>query len=368
MSMFKPATRSAAKARIALAGPSGSGKTYTGLALACALADRVAVVDTERGSASKYVGLNGWAFDTVTPDSFSPTSLVELLAVAGGEGYGCILIDSLSHYWMGVGGMLEQVDRLTRQSRSQNAFSAGWKEARPEERKMIDALVSYPGHVIVTLRVKTEYVIEEDHRGKKVPRKVGLKPEQREGLEYEFDVVGDLELDNTLIVSKSRIPMLSGAVVRKPGPELAKQIGDWLSDGSPAPAGPLVFRDQAVNPAVTRDDLLKLHEEVKSVGLLHAAVTDADGHPMTLGDLIIARGKALAPKPVQGRIDPKGAQRATIEELLTLRGFGTSDGLEFVCEVAGRWVGHVKELSPDEAVRVIERLDSMAVDESKETA
>jgi hypothetical protein len=230
---------------------------------------------------------------------------------------------------------------------------------------MIDALVSYPGHVIVTLRVKTEYLIEENERGKKIPRKVGLKPEQREGLEYEFDVVADLDLDSTLIVSKSRIPMLSGAVVKKPGAELAKQIGGWLADGSPASAGPLEFRDRAVNPQVTRDDLLKLHEEVKVAGLLHAAVTDADGHPITLGDLIIARGKALAPKPVQGRIDPKGAQRTRIEELLTLRGFGTSDGLEFVCEVAGRRVGHVKELSPEEAVRVIGRLDSMSVDESK---
>lgn len=292
---FAPATRSAAKARIALAGPSGSGKTFTGLTLACRLADRVAVVDTERGSASKYAGLNGWAFDTLAPTAFSPQSLTEILAAAAGEGYGCVLIDSLSHYWMGVDGMLEQVDRLTAQSRSHNAFSEGWKKASPDERRMVDALVSYPGHVIVTLRVKTDYVIEDDERGRKAPRKVGLKPQQREGLEYEFDIVGDLDLDNTLVVSKTRIPMLHGAVVRKPGPELAETIRDWLADGEET-IGPLGYRADALDPDITVDQLRKLHDTVRGAGLLNAPVTDGDGQPMVLGDLIVARGRELNSK------------------------------------------------------------------------
>lgn len=217
---FKPATREASYARIALSGPSGSGKTYTALALATALSDKVAVIDTERGSASKYVGLNGWKFDTVQPDSYSPLSLVDLLGLAAGGEYGCVVIDSLSHYWMGVDGMLEQADR---RGKGGNNF-AGWKEVRPEERRMIDALVAFPGHVVVTMRSKTEYVVEENDRGKKVPRKVGLKPEQREGIEYEFDVVGDLDLDNTLTVVKSRIHTLAKAVIPMPGEELATQI------------------------------------------------------------------------------------------------------------------------------------------------
>src|SRR5690606_18286817 len=154
---------------------SGSGKTYTSLALATRLADEVAVIDTERGRASLYVGVNGWRFSTLNPQSFSPRSLTEALAVASSNGFGCVVGDSLSHYWMGVDGMLEQADR---RAKGGNSFS-GWKEVRPDERRMLDALAAFPGHVIVTLRAKTEYVIEEDSRGKKVPRKVGLKPEQR---------------------------------------------------------------------------------------------------------------------------------------------------------------------------------------------
>lgn len=292
---FAPATRSAAKARIALAGPSGSGKTYTGLALACGLADKVAVIDTERGSASKYVGINNWAFDTLAPTSFSPQSLAEALAVAGAGGYGCVLVDSLSHYWMGIDGMLEQVDRRAKHG---NNFS-GWKEARPDERRMIDALVSYPGHVVVTLRVKTEYVIEKDDRGKSIPRKVGLRPEQREGIEYEFDVIGDLDLDNNLVVSKTRIPMLHGAVIAKPGAELAETIRDWLADGEEV-AGPLAYRAEALDDATNRDGLLKLLDTVRAKGLTNAPVTDSDGQPTTLEGLIAARGRAIDAATKQG--------------------------------------------------------------------
>ncbi|MEX3655280.1 ATP-binding protein [Mycolicibacterium fortuitum] len=284
---FKPATREASYARIALSGPSGAGKTYTALALATALADKVAVIDTERGSASKYVGLNGWRFDTVQPDGFSPLSLVELLGLAAGGEYGCVVVDSLSHYWMGVDGMLEQADR---RAKGGNSFS-GWKEVRPEERRMIDALVAYPGHVIVTMRSKTEFVIEENDRGKKVPRKVGLKPEQRDGIEYEFDVVGDLDHDNTLTVVKSRIHTLAKAVVPMPGEEFAHQIRDWLSDGAQVPTV-AEYRKQALDMD-SREELKALFEEVSGHRMAAAPTVDADGNPTVLGDLIMNQARKL---------------------------------------------------------------------------
>lgn len=290
---FVPATRAATKARIALTGPSGSGKTYTGLTIAHRLAGdgRLAVIDTERGKSQMYKGINGWDFDVFCPQAFSPASLTEALGVAAGVGFPCVMLDSWSHYWSGTDGMLEQVDK---RARNGNNFS-GWKEVRPDERRMIDAIVSYPGHVVVTLRVKTEYVIEDVEKGGrtvKAPRKVGLKPEQREGMEYEFDVIGDLDLDNTLTVSKTRIPMLHGAVTEKPGPEFADTIRDWLADGEDIP-GPLAYRSQALDPDATFDDLRDLHATVKAAGLLNAPIVDGDDKPTVLGDLIVARGQAL---------------------------------------------------------------------------
>jgi len=288
MSSFTPATRTSTKARIALSGPSGSGKTWTALTLAHALGDRIAVIDTERGSASKYAGVNNWAFDVVAPGAFSPEALTGLLSEAGQEGYNVLVLDSWSHYWMGVDGMLEQVDR---RAKNGNNFS-GWKEVRPDERRMIDALISYPGHVIVTLRVKTEYVIEENDRGKKVPRKVGLKPEQREGVEYEFDLVGDMDHENTLTVSKSRIPVLTHAVIKEPGAELGKAIRNWLEDGESVPDA-RDLRERVMSDDVQLGELVEIAASARKLGIDHAAVPDNAGQPMALIDLVRDRYEAV---------------------------------------------------------------------------
>lgn len=285
---FAPASKAQRKARIALAGPSGSGKTFTGLTLAAALADRVAVIDTERGSASLYS--DRFTFDTLQMHTYDPRDLVKALAAAGAAGYGAVLVDSLSHFWEGTGGMLEQVDAAAKRSGGGNSF-AGWKDARPMERAMIDALLAYPGHVLVTMRTKTEYVVEEDSRGRKVPRKIGLKPVQREGIEYEFDVVGDLDLENNLVVTKTRCADLSGEVINRPGELLGKRLLAWLDDGAKLPTvGDYVERARACDSA---DDLRALYREVAQRNLGGAAVQDDAGEATTLAQLIGSYGRAL---------------------------------------------------------------------------
>jgi hypothetical protein len=288
---FAPATREASKARIALCGPSGSGKTYTALTLATALADKVAVVDTEHGSASKYApgkSGDGFAFDAFSPSTFDPRALAQTLGQAAAAGYGAIVIDSLTHYWAGPGGVLELVDNAAAGSRSGNSFAA-WKTVRPYERQIIAALLGFPGHVIVTMRTKTEWVIEEDDRGRKAPKKLGMKPEQREGIEYEFDIVADLDQDNTLVVTKSRCFELSGAVVRKPDTDLAKQIAEWLDGGVDAPDAN-EYRDKAVEVAADVDALRALHAEVKRRQMLGAQVENENGDIEALGELIARFG------------------------------------------------------------------------------
>ena len=287
MITFEPATKAGAKARIALTGPPGSGKTYTALALAFGLGRGVVVVDTERGTASKYAGLNGWEFQRLNVHSYSPQSLVEILGAAAGQGFEVLILDSWSHYWEGIDGMLEQVDRRS----GANKFTSGWKEMRPEERRMVDALLAFPGHLIVTLRSKVEYVIVENERGKKEPRKVGLKPIQREGVEYEFDLVGDLDLDNKMTVSKTRMPELARRIIPEPGTELGEQIKAWLDDGVARPTV-AEYRDRALAAGQTYTALLELYREIERDGMIGAPTTAADGSPAILGELIRSRGLA----------------------------------------------------------------------------
>lgn len=285
---FTRATKEQAKARVALDGPSGSGKTYTALTIASALGQRIAVIDTERGSASKYA--NEFVFDVLELSYFSPTDLVEALAAAGAAGYDVAIVDSLSHFWSGTGGMLEQVDQAAKRGFGGNSFG-GWKEARPMERQMVDALVAYPGHVIVTMRTKTDYVLETNDRGRQVPRKVGLKPEQREGLEYEFDIVGSMDYENTLVVTKSRARVLTNAVVKQPGVEFGQQIKDWLEDGTVVePVEDLISEAQRAD--ATFEDLKALMQKVRARRVEGAPML-VDGQPTTLGEHITARGKQM---------------------------------------------------------------------------
>lgn len=234
---FRRASKVQLKLRMALIGPAGSGKTYSALNIGQHLGEKIAVVDTEHGSASKYAGL--FAFDVLELGSFHPQMYIDAISAAEQAGYGVLIIDSLSHAWMGKDGALELVDKAAKRSPSGNSFAA-WRDVTPLHNKLIEAMLAAKLHLIVTMRSKMEYVQDKDDKGRTVIRKVGLQPVQRDGLEYEFDVVADLDTDNTLIVGKTRCPQLTGVVLPKPGKDIADTLKAWLADGTPSAALPRV--------------------------------------------------------------------------------------------------------------------------------
>jgi hypothetical protein len=224
---FQKATRRQALARVAICGPSGSGKSWTGLMFATHLAaaegGRAAVIDTERGSAALYG--NDFDFDSVNLEPpFAPHRYIELIRAAAANGYKAILIDSLSHGWFAEGGVLEIVDTAG-VIKGGNRW-AGWSTGTPAQNSLISAILGFPGHVVATMRSKQEWVIED---GK--PRRVGMAPVQRDGIEFEFTLVGDMDLSHKLIVSKSRARPLADRAVVCPGPALADDLLDWLREG-----------------------------------------------------------------------------------------------------------------------------------------
>ena len=237
---FRKAVKFGAKLRLAVCGPSGSGKTYTLLKLATELGGPIAVVDTERGSARKYADL--FEFDVLELDSYDPRKLVDMIDAAAERRYQVLCIDSLSHFWMGKDGELDLVDRIARRAQSSNSFAA-WKQVTPLHNELVDRIIGAPMHVLVSLRAKTEWVLERDEKtGKTAPRKVGLAPVMRDGIEYEFDVCGEMDQENTLIITKSRCPKLTGGVCGKPGREVAEILKEWLN-GPPPPV-----REKAASP------------------------------------------------------------------------------------------------------------------------
>ena len=249
---FRKAERKRAWLRLALEGPAGSGKTFSALTLARGLvgpSGRIALIDTEKGSGELYSAQFAYDYDDIQPP-YSPDRYRVKLVDAAKESYDCVIVDSLSHAWSGVGGILDIKDAVTKASRSGNSFDA-WRNVTPQHNALVDALLSAPFHLIVTIRTKTECEVVEDEKGKKKPIKIGTKPEQREGLEYEFTTVLDLSVDGHVASSsKDRTGIFDNH------PEIittatGEKIRAWLDNAPeaqptapPAPVAPPVSEDE----------------------------------------------------------------------------------------------------------------------------
>ena len=232
MTTFRKAERKRARIKMALAGPSGSGKTYSSLLIAKGLGGPVAFIDTENGSGELYADHPGIGLDyDVAPleAPYSPERYIKLIVEAEKAGYNVVIIDSLSHAWMGEGGLLEMVDKASKGLHG-NSFAA-WREIKPYEKRFFEALLAANIHIIGTLRTKTAYEVQENERGRKVPVKIGLKPEQREGLEYEFTLVLDMTVDGNIArANKDRTGLFKDFFV--PNEKTGETILEWLNGGA----------------------------------------------------------------------------------------------------------------------------------------
>lgn len=234
---IKRAERSQAFLRLAFTGASFAGKTTASLLLAKGIVDalvaagklspsqnpRIGVIDTERRSAQLYAHLV--PFDTIElGPPYSIARYLGALHAMEAAGYPVIILDQISHAWAGQGGML--------QSMKGEGFSE-WKKNTPIQDEFIDSILRSPAHTIVTMRSKTEWVLElkTNSHGKEVhsPRRIGMAPVQRPGVEYEFTTLLDLQINGdarTITVQKDRTGVFSALKLNKPE--------DWGSAGAEA--------------------------------------------------------------------------------------------------------------------------------------
>lgn len=227
---FAKALRKKAKLRLALTGPSGSGKTYGALEIAKGLGGKTAVIDTEKGSASLYS--DRFNFDVLELDPpFTPERFIEAIGAAQEAGYDNLIIDSITHEWSGSGGCLELLDGLAKAKYRGNTWSA-WSEITPRHNAFLDAILRSDLHIIATMRSKTETAQVDKGNGKKGVDKLGMKSEQRDGVEYEFTTVLDLNHEtHTAMASKDRTGLFSNTEVTQLNELTGKKLMDWLNDG-----------------------------------------------------------------------------------------------------------------------------------------
>ena len=226
---FVKAVKTQAKLRMAISGPSGSGKTYTALRIARGLGEKIALVDSEFGSASKYADKFDFSVNDISGNKH-PREYIKAIKEAASAGFDVLVIDSITHAWEST---KQEVDKVAAAMRTANTYTA-WKEGTKIWDELKNAIASAPIHIIVTMRAKTEYVLEEVN-GKKVPKKIGMAPEVRDGTEYEFDAVLEMTHDHFGRVGKTRCEEIDGWCGEKPGEDIAAMLNIWLTTGAVQP-------------------------------------------------------------------------------------------------------------------------------------
>ena len=228
---FQKAQKKKSKLRLALTGPAGSGKTWGALQIAKGLGGTVAVIDTEHGSASLYEHLVD--FDVLELQApYSPERFIEAIDAAEKAGYDTLIIDSSTHEWSGQGGCLEINEEIAKSKFRGNTWSA-WNETSARHRKFVDRILQSKMHVITTIRSKTETAQQESITGKKQVVKLGMKAEQRDGLEYEFGLVLDIIHDGHFATaSKDRTGLFVDKDPKPITPETGKTLLNWLESGA----------------------------------------------------------------------------------------------------------------------------------------
>lgn len=197
---FTKATKTNTKLRLAITGTAGSGKTYGALLIAQGLGGNIAMIDTENGSGNVYADLCDYDICNLSAP-YDPRRYVQCIHEAEQAGYNVIIIDSISHEWNGAGGCLDLHDKEA--AGGKNSFAA-WAKVTPLHNFFLQAILASSCHIIATIRSKTGYSQEKNERGYTEIRKVGLDPIQRDGVEFEFGTVFDVNDKHLAIVSKDR--------------------------------------------------------------------------------------------------------------------------------------------------------------------
>lgn len=221
---LRKSERRRAKIKMALQGSAGSGKTYSSLLLAKGLINgdfsKVAIVDSENGSADLYAHLGQYNVLSLAPP-FTPEKYIQAIDVCLKSGMKVIILDSISQVW---DELLDFHSKLPG-----NSFT-NWNKVTPRQKAFVDKILQADAHIIATMRTKQDYVLNQKD-GKYIPEKVGLKAVQRDGVDYEFTLVFDIDSKHFAVASKDRTNLFSGKPEFTINSATGKKILEWCNDG-----------------------------------------------------------------------------------------------------------------------------------------
>jgi hypothetical protein len=249
MLQLKKATRKQVKLRLGMSAVAGGGKTMSALLLAYGMTNdwsKIAVIDTENGSASLYSHLGDFnVIDLTAP--FSPERYIECIKACEDAGMEVIIVDSITHEWDGKGGMLDISSSMTG-----NSFT-NWAKLTPRHDAFINSLLQSKCHIISCVRRKQDYEMTKGSDGKLKVEKAGLKEITREGFEYELTLNFNIDINHHATASKDR----TGLFMDKPefviNSETGRKLIEWCNSGEV-----IKTNTEKINECKTIEELGKL--------------------------------------------------------------------------------------------------------------
>lgn len=258
---LRQSSKKQAKIKLAIQGCAGSGKTFSSLLLAKGLSNdwsKIAVIDSENNSADLYSHLGNYNVLSLQGD-FSPENYKEALEICERAGMEVIIIDSMSQCWDYL---------LECHSNMQGNSFTNWGKITPRQNALVQKILQSNSHIISTLRTKQDYVLNEKN-GKLVPEKVGLKAVMRDGIDYEFTIVFDVDMKHNAIASKDRTGLFMGKPEFIINSTTGANILKWCNDGINVDAV-----KELIQGAKTIDELSKIYHQYP------------DWHPLLTADFI----------------------------------------------------------------------------------
>lgn len=225
---FTKAERRKSKVRVWLSGMSSSGKTFSALELCTGFGGRIAMIETEGGRGEMYGGRFDYDVQSLSPP-YNPEKYVAAIKEAEKEGYECLVIDSMSHEWS---TLLEEKGKID--EKGGNSFT-NWNAPTRRHNVLVEALIQSKIPLIVaTCRVKRDWVLTENEKGKMEPKLVGLANVQRDGFEYEMSVELRIDKNHEAEALKDNTGLFLGKSPVMLTPEHGMALRAWHNEGSEA--------------------------------------------------------------------------------------------------------------------------------------
>lgn len=318
---LKKAARKQVKLRLNISAPSGAGKTYSALRMAkgiCGDWSKIAVIDTENGSASLYSNLGEFnVIDMTAP--FTPEKYIEAIKTCEAAGMEVIILDSTTHEW---NCLLEENEALAQAKFRGNTWSA-WSKTTPRHDRFVNTVLQSTAHVITCTRSKME-TVQVDNGTRKEVKKLGLKDQQRDGWEYELTVSLNIDRDTHFAIpSKDRTNIFEGKNPFLITEETGELIRDWCNSGAADKPGDVKLKEATTLPelanvykSLSHEEQLKfasLKDELKAKLSPPEEKPAADPEPKSLPKITAAQFKALTERLRKDGVDITGTLKQARE-------------------------------------------------------